>query len=223
MELNWPGTALILGAFALVVFRRPLTQLLERTEKVKDWIVAPAQPQQFSTTADESLPARDAAQEHRVLEQLTREFDNQLLVLQEASIRDDLRGHGLTAEGACERVLVRHLAGTQILLHFERIYNDIFASQLKALRWLNAQSLAVHSENLRVFYQEAVEQWPTIYRGRDFRTWLGYLALRGLLKESEESADAGESEEPYGLEITVLGREFLAFLVRDGRADPIVG
>lgn len=219
MELNWPTTALLLGLATLLLFRGALTRLLERTEKVKDWLVAPKQPTP-AAPADDNLPTRDATSEQRALEELTRDFDNHLLVIQEESIKADLAKHSLSAESSCEKVLIRHLAGTQIALHFEKAYNGIFESQLRALRWLNSHSTGVSSETLRPFYDQAVRDWPVIYRHRDFKSWLGFMATYGLITESAEPKATSEEAEPFGLQISELGREFLAFLVRDGRADP---
>ncbi|HEY7235572.1 MAG TPA: hypothetical protein VH539_15565 [Gemmatimonadaceae bacterium] len=222
MTLNWPAVGLILGVVAILVFRRALTSLLERTEKVKDWLVAPKQPA-LPEPANKPLPTRDTAEEQRALEELTTGFDNQSLRLQEDWIRADLTKHGLTADGATEKVLLRHLAGTQLVLHLERIYYSIYSSQLQALRWLNSQGTGVSADSLVGFYDRAVSAWPAIYQDRDFRSWLAFLASQGLITESEESKNAPQDADPFGLKISVLGREFLAFLVNAGRADPFIG
>ena len=221
MSLDWPAVALILGILALFVFRAPLSRLLDRTEKVKDWLTAPKQP--AVPAAPDRLPTRSESQEQKALEELTSGFNNRLLLMQEESIRVDLETHGLKAESACEKVLMKHLAGTQIALHFERVYAILYNSQLQALRWLNAQTAGVSSRALNPFYERAAVSWPAIYEAFTFRSWLGFLAAHGLIKESEESIAAGDQADPFGLEITVLGREFLAFLVNGGRADPPFG
>lgn len=222
MELNWPAAALVFGLTTLVLFRTPLSRLLERTEKVKDWLVAPKQP---ATTAplDQALPTHDVVREQLALETLTAGFASQVLLLQEQNIRSDLGTHGLTADTAAEKVLVKHLAGTQIALRFERVYSLIYRSQLLALRWLNAQPDGVHGDALLPFYQDGVKAWPALYVGYDFRAWLSFLAGNGLLAESDASAAADDEASPFGLVITVLGREFLAFLVHSGRPDPVLG
>ncbi len=222
MILNWPAVALVLGLVSILVFRRPLASLVERTEKVKDWLVAPKQPPLPEPT-DQVLPTRNATIERRALDELTNGFNSQLLLLQEEAIRSDLTKHGLVAENAAEKVLLRHLAGTQIALQFERVYAVLYNSQLQALRWLNSQTVGATAKDLLTFYERAAATWPVIYDKTDFRAWLGFLASHGLVTESEESRDAHPSADPFGLQITVLGREFLAFLVNAGRADPTIG
>lgn len=222
MSLNWPSVALVLGLVAILVFRRPLASLLERTEKVKDWLVAPKQPALPEAT-DQLLPTRNPTVDQHALEELTSGFNSQLLRLQEEAIRADLAKHGLVAENATEKVLLRHLAGTQIVLQFERIYAVLYNSQLQALRWLNSQATQATADELRAFYNRASAAWPAIYDKTDFRAWLGFLAHHGLITESEESRSAQPNADPFGLQITVLGREFLAFLVNAGRTDPQIG
>ena len=222
MDLNWPATGLILGLVGILAFRLPLARLLERTERVKDWIVAPKQPS-LPASSDVALPTPDRSQEQHGFEELTRGFNSQLLMIQEASIRQDLANHGFTVESGCEKVLLRHLAGTQIALQFAKLYGSLYGSQLRALRWLNAQAGDARERDLAVFFDQAAKEWPGIYKHTDFRSWLGFLAGQGLVTESAESAAAGDDAESFGLAITVTGREFLAYLVNAGRPDLLVG
>lgn len=80
MDANWPTAALVLGLSSLFLFRRQLGALLDRTEKVKDWVVAPKQ----TTDSKELGPQRE--EDQAAYERLTRGTDNQLLVLQDAEI-----------------------------------------------------------------------------------------------------------------------------------------
>ena len=76
MELNWPATGQILGFTAMVVFRKPLTDLLGRTEKIKDWISAPKQ-----TALLPSDVAQSVASDTDKTEVLAKSFDSELLLL----------------------------------------------------------------------------------------------------------------------------------------------
>jgi hypothetical protein len=100
MFLNWPEAVVILGCIVIAVFRAPLSRLIERTEKVKDWLVAPKQqlPALPAAEADQSLPTRNREEEQRGLEQLTKDFDNALLLIQEDAIRADLAKAKLVVE-----------------------------------------------------------------------------------------------------------------------------
>src|SRR5687767_2955125 len=102
MELNWPAVVLVLGLAALGLFRAPLYRLVERTERIKDWLIAPKQPALPAPT-DQGLPTRNPEEDQRALEELTKGFTNELILLQEESIRADLAKVKLTVETASEK------------------------------------------------------------------------------------------------------------------------
>ena len=217
MEMNWPTAALVLGLAAILAFRAQLAALLDRTEKVKDWLVAPKQ------NATNALSAAGSAETQKQVEALTAGFNNQLLASQEERIIADVQTHALQITTPLEGVLIKHLAGAQIVLHFERTYNTIYGSQVRALRWLNAAQRGVAASELKPFFDEAKQRFEALYSSYEFRQWLIYLATQGLIVDSEESRKTGPDEEPTDIQITVAGREFLKFLVDQGRVDPGFG
>ena len=136
---------------------------------------------------------------------------------------DDLKGHGLTVGSQCERILVRHLAGAQIALHLERVHAKIYASQVAAVRWLNTQKAPVDASALKTFYDRATHNFPWLYDKYTYQNWLRFLAQERLIIESEESRLAGRDADPSGIQITVLGRDYLLYLARTGIAEPTLG
>lgn len=221
IDIGWPVVSLALGITVIGVFRKQLAALLDRTEKVKDWISAPKQPT-LPPNAAEKPAVAVAADEQKRVDELTRGFDNELLLLQEDEIRADLSGHGFAAETGCEKVLVRHLAGAQIQLAFERLQSEIYGSQVRALRWLNGQPMGTNAYSLRPFYESAVAQFPLLYDDYGFESWLAFLAGRRLIVDAPR-ADDSQGEESVPIGITVFGRAFLGYLVSTGRADPYRG
>lgn len=55
----------------------------------------------------------------------------------ENNIKSELKEKNLDTEGETVRVLLRHLAGTQLILAFERVHSIIFGSQIYLLKELN--------------------------------------------------------------------------------------
>ena len=217
MDLNWPTSGLLLGLTAILAFRPQLAALLDRTEKVKDWLVAPKQ------SATNGLSAPGSAEAQKQIEALTAGFNNQLLYTQEERIVAEVKTHAFEVTTPLERALIKHLAGTQILLHFERTYTWIYGSQVRALRWLNAAKRGVTTAEVRPFFDEAKGRFESLYAVYDFKQWLRFLAIQGLVTESEESKNAGADAEPSDIQISLAGREFLKYLVDQGRADPWFG
>ena len=217
VELNWPVVALVIGIAALLLFRRPLAGLLERTEKIKDWLVAP-RPQSLPNADEATDPKAVAIEQKRRIDALTEGFSSKLLLIREAAIVEDLQNHGLSVSTDTEKVLVKHLAGSQIVVGFERLFAVIYRSQVQALRWINGQPTGAARDDLEVLYERAKAQWPTMYEHYSLEQWTAFMVLQGLLT-LEQSAE----DEVVSLQITVFGREFLAFLVNDGRSDPSFG
>jgi len=135
-----------------------------------------------------------------------RELDSALLRETEDGIQKELKQRNLVGIEAVP-VLVRYVASLKIAFDFEIIYGLIFGSQLNLLNYLNTQSMGQPAEALRTFYTLAASQYPQIYSGYTFEQWLGFLKDQILLRE-----DAGR------LQVTIRGREFLAYLTRMGRA-----
>ena len=147
-------------------------------------------------------------------EALLRELDSELLREQESMVRGALEktcGTGIEAVPVLMRYLTAIATAYRILEDYMRIYG----SQLSLLEYLNESSRVVAGEPpeaMRVFYQVAAVQYPSIYKGDTFERWLGHLKDRVLVRE-----DGGR------LRVTVYGREFLAHIVKMGWSKDKVG
>lgn len=188
---------LILGVFAMILFRKPLSQLIGRTERIsRDGLLAGPRSQA-------------AAEEDRgtSAEGFMRSFDNRLLVDQEEAIRRDLEANGLTDPDHLEKVLIRSLAATQIQSHFERAYSAIWDSQITLLRQLNAIAAGLSVEDAEAFYGEVVADHPALEE-YEFPKYLAFLESHNLARVEDDR-----------LYLTLMGREFLKWMVESGRPD----
>jgi hypothetical protein len=141
-----------------------------------------------------------------------RSFDNPMLLEGEQRILADLRQRRIEAPADREKALIRSLAATSTLLHFERIHKTIWAGQLTCLRALNTRIDGLAPEEIRPLYETAKAEYPGLYENYPFEAWMGFLERHGLLRHQNARAF-----------ITVEGREFLKFLVADGRYGPTHG
>jgi len=129
----------------------------------------------------------------------------------EVSIKAELEGKGLVIEGDTNKVLIRYLAGTQLLLEFERIHSYIFGSQLFLLKQLNKaipdglteNDVMLHYENVKKRFAETFFDW-------DCEKYLTYLYSRILITKAEETGN---------IHITNLGVEYLTWITRNGIDD----
>jgi hypothetical protein len=127
----------------------------------------------------------------------------------ETKIIDDMITNNLKVDGDSIKVLVKHLAGTQLLLAFERIHSTIFGSQIFLLKKLN-ESLGVgkpmsfveqHIDHVRNMFTDNFSSWTN-------EQYLQFLFDRLLIVRNTDQ-----------LHITNLGVEYLTWLVRNGRSE----
>lgn len=151
-------------------------------------------------------PSNDSVQE------LIDRIGNSIVITNlEESIKKELNDKGLEIDGDTNKVLIRHLAGTQLLLEFERIHSHIFGSQIYLLRQLNkaipnglAESdVLLHFENVKKRYNESFLDWTS-------EIYLAYLYSRILITKTEDTNN---------IHITNLGVEYLTWITRNGIDD----
>lgn len=151
-------------------------------------------------------PSNDSVQE------LIDRIGNSIVITNlEESIKNELNDKGLEINGDTIKVLIRHLAGTQLLLEFERIHSHIFGSQIYLLRQLNkaipnglAESdVLLHFENVKKRYSESFFDWTS-------EIYLTYLYSRILITKAEDTSN---------IHITNLGVEYLTWITRNGIDD----
>ena len=196
--ITWPVVALILGLVGMFVFRSPLAHLIGRTQKIgKDLLLAGPQSQPAAPT-----------DERATVDEFMHSYDNKLLLEQEEAIRADIATRGLADKPELEMMLIRSLAATQILGHFERTYSSIWDSQLHLLRHLNSQDDGIDDAAVAEYYEVVVDEHPLLKDHQDIDGYLAFLESNNLVARS-----AGV------VAISVVGREFLKWLVESGRPD----
>lgn len=198
----WPAAVLIIVVFALIIFRKEISSLLNRTKEIgtsglKAYDTPPTQPTDEKKSVDEFF----------------RSFENPLLLEAEELILNDLKNRKIETSQEREKTLLRALASTNLLLHFERVHGTIWLSQLAALRYLNQRDTGAERADLyHHFYETAKAAYPNWYENYSFDQWLEFLQSFTLvaLKDSR-------------LFISVAGREFLQYLTATGKSDPYYG
>lgn len=198
--LNWPVAAIVIAIVAMVLFRSQLGALISRTKSVGKGGIE---------TFDQRAP--QLTNERKGLEEFMRSFDNPLLVEGEQRIVADLQARGIQGPEDREKALVRALAAANATLHFERAHAAIWASQLTLLKALNAGPGLSHAE-VRPIYEAAKAAYPQLYQNYTFENWLGFL-------ERFELAQIQNNR----IVVTMVGREFLKFLIATARYEPTHG
>lgn len=213
---SWPVAAVILG----LIFKSPLSQFLRRVNILKGVgievsasegsaerqleITMTREPDplavQIGPQAQLPIP-EDIAKEREAIR--TYGGNHDIVLEQMAGIETHLaRVQMPLAEEETARVLVRHLAVTQLLYRAESLYRVIFGSQIAALRLLNEARRT--DVELQPLFERAKRRAPSFYGEYSFEDWIGFLIQKGcVLKNSDSGIYA----------ITVWGQRFLEFLV----------
>jgi hypothetical protein len=198
---GWPHFAFAFGTVFLLVFREQLRALLGRITSIdKTGIKTQPNPE----IQREDPKKIEAAQE------LLLAIGN-TVVLQdiESRIRNDLTKRQLSVDGETTKVLIKYLAAAQVGLEFEQIQNLIFGSQIYLLKRLNevteqGQSPAFvesHFEHVQKMFSEPFADWS-------LEKYLHFLVERQLIVFQDGRCH-----------ITHIGKEYLIWMARTGRAE----
>jgi hypothetical protein len=212
----WPLAFLLIGCFALLLFRGPLTDLL-RSSKVtygKEGLSispesAASQQEMKSDTAEGlRLPASLDPNGSVRLEQIKNYGISPLILQQERAIRADLRSLDLGDDTPnTASVLIRHLAVEQLLRRAETTYRLIFGSQIAALHYLNLYGGA-SKRKLIEFLEAAKAQYPKPYENYSDDQYIQFLTGSGLITLTRDDH----------YEITDVGKAFLQWMASSGIA-----
>ena len=194
---SWPLVVLIIVVFALILFRKPISDLIPKIRSlgIGKTGLETHSPQLLQKEQEKKSPA----------EEMMRAFDNKLLLDREDIIKKDLESKVLN-QGEMLNVLIRHLAMTQLTLRFEYLNSLIWGSQIEILQNLNSSPHGMTVELIKPRYDFAADIYSVQFANYSFEKYLDFLISNILIVNQDNRYF-----------ITVLGREFLTFLVQTGR------
>ena len=127
----------------------------------------------------------------------------------EESIKKELITKGLDTTAETSIVLIRHLAGTQLLLALERIHKFIFGSQLNLLRELNLIAPeGFTKQEIEDYFENVKDEFSNSFSGWDVKKYLVYLFSNILIVKNEDK-----------IHITNLGQEYLNWIDENNISD----
>lgn len=194
---TWPIAVVILGVFALLLFKRPLVSLLERTKSFgkEGW---------QSLEAGAKVAPQSAAALPTEPRVLAIPSESAVVSGFEVAIRNDLAARQFADAAEREAYVIRLAAEAQRAMLFEYFYSLIYGSQLAVVQLLNSGPQDVAA--LEPFYQRGKEVAPHVYETYSFHQWLAWMEITAQL--IRRNGDA--------VEVSMLGREFLKYIVGRG-------
>jgi len=195
---SWPVPAMATLGIFLFLFRIEIRSLFARIRKVsKDGF-----------EADAGSPGRQEKIDEEKVKSFLKLGDLASLINQENLLRKELQNAGLEYQGKSIDVLIRQLAVSQMVVHFQSVYETIFGSQIILLKNLQRmgpikiEKLAADFDEMKIQAQyKQISTW-------NFPQYTHYLLGMRLVINSHGN-----------LEITPTGIDFLVWMIRAGKAE----
>ena len=188
----WPSVVLILGLFALGVFRAPLIRLIDRATKAGRDGISFERPQDGTEVKPVPLS---------FIEIMKLPISSSALA-REQTIEKELQASGLKGDGEKISVLTRVLAATRVEREFDGVAHSIFGSQVELLIKLVGTKNGITRQEAEEIFEHAKTTFPELHSGRKLDDWLMYVQSSNLITASESKID-----------ITQFGANFLKHLV----------
>jgi hypothetical protein len=206
---SWPLAFVICFIVFVLILRAPLDKLISRIKgfKVGNHTIdasgdVPEQQKKIETTSDSNPPVPTS-------DTITLPLPNELY----SQIEQGIRETSATAHIApdVERAwFIRVIAIYRVWYGHERVYRLITGSQLELL--LRANTAPVKTDTTRELYEAAKARFPDLYAEFSFETWMNFPINSGLLREEAST-----------LRITLLGQDFLHYLINNSLTNPKSG
>src|SRR5260370_34273465 len=150
-----------------------------------------------------TIPPTPPEQQFADVDNFYKTYDNALLLETEALVKTG--AEKFKPGNDRERFLVRTLASGAISHTFDVVWYTIYNSQLRLLDAFN--STPPSTAESQKYYEQASQNYPIPYLTYPFDQWLSYLHVWLMTVQNGDT-----------LAISVRGREFLKYLVQQGRS-----
>ena len=198
--LGWPHFTFLFCVVFILLFRKPLFALISRITSIDKSGIKASQSPEVPKRRTKERGCSAAPTCHWWLNCSSRYWRTHKGWFNAKRVRNGWR-HA--------KVLIKHLAGTRLLLEFEQVHNLIFGSQIALLKKLNevagqgksSDFITAHFEYIRGLY-------PTSFDGCSLDQYLGFLLGRSLITTKGNV-----------YHITNLGVEYLTWMTRNGKGE----
>jgi len=197
--IGWPLSMLIFAVVFLFMFRGEISSFIDRIKSVG---------REGISTTGHSPEVQHEENRNSTVDDLMRVGDSIVLSEVERLIYNDLSNKGLEITGDSIKVLVRHLAATQLALDYEHIHNLIFGTQINLLKRLNeVVGQGRSGDYMANFLVEVKAIFPEL-ADWTLDKYLTFLSTNNLITINEG-----------GYHITNKGVDYLTWISRTGHSE----
>jgi hypothetical protein len=198
--ITWEQMLFVFSIVFILVFRKPISEFIPKIKQItKDGLTTESTPESQLEKTNNSA-----------VQELLNVVQNTIVISDlEIQIKNDLSAKNLCFETDTAKVLIRHLAATQLLLSFEQIHGLIFGTQIHLLRKLNEVTGNGRSvDYVEGFIDKAKELNPDAIGSWSYKQYLSFLFDRLLIVQHDKY-----------IHISNLGVEYLIWIARAGKRD----
>ena len=202
--IAWPTVSLIV----LFVLKAPISDLIRRIKKI-GYDKAGIETESINTQKDkkDKKPIDFLSREsnNKNIEKALALFKPETIEYFENAIKLETNLESYKEPTDRVNVLYRYSQALYLIMHFNRIYERIFGSQIRLLQILNG-SQREDKRSLKVFYDSVKDRNPSVFENYPYDQYLEFLKSNDLILF-----------EPNGeIKITILGRDFIKYIVETG-------
>jgi hypothetical protein len=198
-SFGWPLVSLIFALIFIFVFKKAIREFIGKIKSVGK--------EGLKTESSQTTEVEEKRKQ--AVEELMKFGDSNVTHELESYIFKDLKQQGLNTDSDTVKVLIRHLAATQLALDFEQIYNIIFGSQIFLLRKLNEAAgtglnidiIKTHFKYVQGLFDEQLNNWT-------MEQYLSFLFRKTLITVKDNN-----------YHITIKGVDFLVWLTKTARIE----
>lgn len=197
-QLGWPHITLMFGIIFIIVFKTPIANFLNRVDSVG----------KNGLTTNRSPEAQNEEPTKIALDELLAIGNSEVISEIESAIVAELIEKGLDVSGDTSKILVKHLATTQLALEYEQVHGLIFGSQIRLLKILNeVAGQGKHTDYLQGFFSNLKEH-EVSFKDWHIQNYLYFLSERFLITKIDDQ-----------YHISKKGVEYLIWLARTGKSE----
>jgi len=206
--LAWPIAVIIIVIVIVLILKKSFQDLLTRITKLKygDTIAEVSQTRQ--ETKEKSLLAQNQVDKpNENIEKALGIFSVPTLERAKNVVEDEAKINEIVEDSKKVETLTKYAEALYLILSFERLYNNIFGSQLYILDFVNTNNTQ-SKDDLKIFYDGAKDKYPDFFDAYSYDDYFNFLVSHDLIIIN--------TDETCG--ITWLGRDFLKYLIETGKS-----
>jgi len=191
----WPVVAIVI----VLLLKKSITDLLGRVTKIGYGKLGAETQHKQSTTDKPPLV-------NETIQKVLGIFSQETIERAEKVVNNESKVEGISDDSDKVKTLHKYAQALYLIFTFERIYNIIFGSQLYILDCVNTESRETKT-SLKRFYDSAVQNFPNFYSNYAYQEYFQFLITFELIIINDDET----------CHITWLGRDFLKYLVENGK------